>query len=182
MSKPKRVASEPDAPSIADLQAALKASEQRATAIVETAVNAIITIDENCIIETANSATERLFGYTREELIGRNISMLMPNPYRDRHDSYVSDYLRTGVRRIIGIGREALAQRKDGSVFPIDLSVGEAVLPSGRRIFTGIIRDLTERKLLEDKILHISEEEQARIGRDIHDDLCQQLAAIGCLA
>jgi len=168
-------------PSIAELQDALQASEQRAAAIVETAVNAIITIDENCIIETTNTATERLFGYERSELVGRNVSMLMPQPFRGRHDSYVGNYLRTGVRRIIGIGREALAVRKDGSVFPIDLSVGEAVLPSGRRIFTGIIRDLTERKVLEDKILHISEEEQARIGQDIHDDLCQQLAAIGCL-
>ncbi len=171
-----------DGPSIARLQDALQASEQRAAVIVETAVNAIITIDENCIIESANSATERLFGYKRDEIIGRNISMLMPQPYRDRHDGYVHHYLKTGVKRIIGIGREALAQRKDGSVFPIDLSVGEAVLPSGRRIFTGIIRDMTERKALEEKVLHISEEEQMRIGRDIHDDLCQQLAAIGCLA
>lgn len=172
----------PADPSIAELQAALKASEQRAAAIVETAVNAIITIDENCIIETVNTSTERMFGYDKEEIIGRNIQMLMPQPYRDRHDSYVQNYLNSGVRRIIGIGREAVAQRKDGSVFPIDLSVGEAVLPSGRRIFTGIIRDLTERKRLEEQILHISEEEQARIGQDIHDDLCQQLSAIGCLA
>ncbi len=182
MSKQPNPASGPHTPSIAELQDALEVSEQRAAAVVETAVNAIITIDENCLIETANSSTERLFGYKREEIIGKNISMLMPEPYRARHDSYVGNYLRTGMKRIIGIGREAVAQRKDGSVFPIDLSVGEALLPSGRRIFTGIIRDLTERKLLEDKILHISEEEQARIGQDIHDDLCQQLAAIGCLA
>lgn len=171
-----------DEPSIAQLQAALQASEQISSAIVETAVNAIITISASCIIETANTATERLFGYKRDEIIGKNISMLMPQPYRDRHDGYVQNYLNTGVKRIIGMGREVVGLRKDGSVFPIDLSVGEAVLPSGRRIFTGIIRDLTERKALEDKLLHISEEEQARIGQDIHDDLCQQLAAIGCLA
>lgn len=177
-----RTSADNNEPAIAALQAALRASEQRAEAIVETAVNAIITIDENCIIETTNSATERLFGYKREELIGRNINLLMPQPYRDRHNAYVRNYLHSGVKRIIGIGREVLGMRKDGSVFPIDLSVGEALLPSGRRIFTGIIRDLTERKALEDKILHISEEEQARIGQDIHDDLCQQLAAIGCLA
>lgn len=181
MSKQPNPASGPHTPSIAELQDALEVSEQRAAAVVETAVNAIITIDENCLIETANSATERLFGYKREEIIGKNISMLMPEPYRARHDSYVDNYLRSGVKRVIGIGREVVGQRKDGSVFPIDLSVGEALLPSGRRIFTGIIRDLTERKALEDKILHISEEEQARIGQDIHDDLCQQLAAIGCL-
>ncbi len=172
----------PDDPSFAQLQAALQASEQISSAIVETAVNAIITIDADCIIETVNTSTERLFGYQRAELIGRNISILMPQPYRDRHDSYVQNYLDSGVKRIIGIGREVVGQRKDGTVFPIDLSVGEALLPSGRRIFTGIIRDITERKTLEDKILHISEEEQARIGQDIHDDLCQQLAAIGCLA
>jgi two-component system, LuxR family, sensor kinase FixL len=166
---------------ITELQDALLTSEQRAAAVVETAVNAIITIDENCVIETANSSTERLFGYQRSEIIGQNIRMLMPQPYRDRHDGYVANYLQTGEKRIIGIGREALAQRKDGSVFPIDLSVGEAMLPSGRRIFTGIIRDLTERRALEDKILNISEEERNRIGQDIHDDLCQQLAAIGCL-
>ncbi len=173
---------EPGEPSIAQLQAALQASEQISSAIVETAVNAIITIDASGIIETVNTATERLFGYQRIELIGKNISMFMPQPYRDRHDGYIQDYLNTGVKRIIGIGREVVGQRKDGTVFPIDLSVGEALLPSGRRIFTGIIRDITERKALEDKILRISEEEQARIGQDIHDDLCQQLAAIGCLA
>ncbi|MDI1311068.1 PAS domain S-box protein [Prosthecobacter sp.] len=172
----------PEEVSIAQLQAALQASEQISSAIVETAVNSIITIDARCIIETVNTSTERLFGYQRTELIGRNISMLMPQPYRDRHDGYVQNYLDSGVKRIIGIGREVVGQRKDGSVFPIDLSVGEAVLPTGRRIFTGIIRDLTSRKALEDKILHISEEEQLRIGQDIHDDLCQQLAAIGCLA
>lgn len=163
-------------------QQALVASELRSRAIVETAVNAIITMSAECILETVNSAAERLFGYTKEEMIGQNISMLMPQPYRDHHDSYVQNYLRTGVKKIIGIGREAVAQRKDGSIFPIDLSVGEVMLPGGKRVFTGIIRDLSDRKALEDKILSISEEEQNRIGQDIHDDLCQQLAAIGCLA
>jgi PAS domain S-box-containing protein len=167
------------------LEAAKKAlvvSEQRSHAILETAVNAIITMDESCFIETVNSATERIFGYVRDEMIGKNVKMLMPQPYRDQHDSYVQNYLTGGVKKIIGIGREVIAQRKDGSIFPIDLSVGEAHLQDGRRIFTGIIRDLSDRKELEDKILHISEEEQHRIGQDIHDDLCQQLAAIGCLA
>ncbi len=160
---------------------ALFASEERAQGVLATAVNAIITISERGIIETVNEATERIFGYTRQEMIGRNISMLMPEPYRGQHNGYLDRYNRTGERRIIGIGREAIGQRKDGSVFPLDLSVGEVKLPNGR-IFTGIIRDLTERKKLEEKILSISEEEQARIGQDLHDDLCQQLAAIGCLA
>lgn len=159
-----------------------RAAQQRTGAVLETAVNAILTINERGIIETANSAAVRLFGYAEAEMVGQNVSMLMPQPFRGQHDQYLSSYLQTGVKKIIGIGREAIAMRKDGSVFPIDLSVGEAVLPCGRRIFTGIIRDLTERKKLESQLLHISEQEQHRIGRDIHDDLCQQLAAIGCLA
>lgn len=163
-------------------RAELEASEERSRAVLETAVNAIITMNEQSVIETVNTATERIFGYTREELVGQNIKILMPQPYRARHDGYVGAYLRTGARKIIGIGREVVGQRKDGTIFPIDLSVGEAHLPDGRRVFTGIIRDLTERKQLEEKILQISEEEQHRIGQDIHDDLCQQLAAIGCLA
>ena len=170
---------------VSELQAtreALVSSEKRSSAVLETAVNAIITMSEARIIETVNSATERIFGYAREEMVGQNIQMLMPQPYRDKHDNYVKDYLKTGGKKIIGIGREVVGQRKDGTVFPMDLSVGEAHLPEGRRVFTGIIRDLSDRKQLEEKILQISEEEQHRIGQDIHDDLCQQLAAIGCLA
>lgn len=167
--------------SLQELREALENSHLRAEGILETAVNAIVTISERGVIETVNAATVRLFGYEREEMIGRNVSMLMPSPYREKHDMYLSNYLETGHRKIIGIGREAVAQRKDGTVFPIDLSVGEVKLPKGR-IFTGIIRDLSERKQLEEKLLSISEDEQARIGQDIHDDLCQQLAAIGCLA
>ncbi len=163
------------------LQEDLRASEERHHAILETAVNAIITINEQGLIQSANTSTEKLFGYTKAEMIGRNVSMLMPAPYREQHDGYLSNYRHTGERKIIGIGREVVAQRKDGSVFPVDLSVGEVQLPQGR-IFTGIIRDISDRKELEQKILEISEEEQQRIGQDIHDDLCQQLAAIGCLA
>jgi PAS domain S-box-containing protein len=163
------------------LREALAECEMRAQGILETAVNAIIIIDECGLIKSINAATERIFGFNRDELIGQNISMLMPSPYRENHDNYLNHYKSTGERKIIGIGREALARRKDGSLFPIDLSVGEVLLPSGR-IFTGIIRDLSERKELEEKLLSISEEEQARIGQDIHDDLCQQLAAIGCLS
>lgn len=160
---------------------ALHASEDRAQGVLATAVNAIITISERGEVETVNAATERIFGYTRGEMIGQNVSMLMPEPYKEQHDGYLEAYKRTGHRKIIGIGREVMARRKNGEVFPIDLSVGEVKLPNGR-IFTGIIRDLSQRKALEEKILSISEEEQSRIGQDIHDDLCQQLAAIGCLA
>ena len=161
---------------------ALIASERRSCTVLETAVNAIITMNDDRIIETVNQSATRIFGYTKEEMIGHNIRMLMPEPYKRQHDGYVKNYLETNVKKIIGIGREVVGQRKDGTIFPIDLSVGEAQLPDGHRVFTGIIRDLTDRKQLEEKILHISEEEQHRIGQDIHDDLCQQLAAIGCLA
>jgi two-component system sensor kinase FixL len=170
---------------VTDLQSAreaLREAEQRNRAVLETAVNAILTIDEQRLITSVNSSTERMFGYSREELIGKNIKMLMPEPYSSQHDGYVQNYVNTGKRKIIGIGREAVARRKDGTLFPIDLSVGEVALAHGKRLFTGIIRDLTDSKQLEEKILRISEEEQHRIGQDIHDDLCQQLAAIGCLA
>ena len=166
-----------------EMREALAASGDRFRGVMETAVNAIVIINEQRIMETVNSATERIFGYAPAELIGKNVAMLMPSPYREQHDGYVSNYLTTGVKKIIGIGREALAQRKDGSIFPMELSVGEVRLQDeGRRVFVGIIRDLSDRKELEKKILRISEEEQHRIGQDIHDDLCQQLAAIGCLA
>ncbi|MFZ4764943.1 MAG: PAS domain-containing sensor histidine kinase [Roseimicrobium sp.] len=170
-----------DVTDLKNVRDALRESEERNRGVLETAVSAIITMSERGIIESVNPATERLFGYTRPELIGQNIKLLMPSPYRDQHDGYIDHYKRTGERRIIGIGRETLAQRKDGTIFPVDLSVGEVALASGR-IFTGIIRDISDRKVLEQKILEISEEEQQRIGQDIHDDLCQQLAAIGCLA
>lgn len=170
-----------DVTDLKNVRQALRESEERSRGVLETAVNAIVTINDRGLIESVNPATERMFGYTRDEMIGRNVSMLMPSPYREQHDSYLDHYKRTGDRKIIGIGRETLAQRKDGSMFPVDLSVGEVNLPSGR-IFTGIIRDISDRKELEQKILEISEEEQQRIGQDIHDDLCQQLAAIGCLA
>lgn len=151
----------PENSNIDDLRRELRESQLRTTGILETAVSAIITISELGIIETVNAATEGMFGYQREEMIGKNISMLMPTLYREQHDGYLANYCETGHRKIIGIGREAAAQRKDGSIFPIDLSVGEVNLPSGR-IFTGIIRDLTERKMLEEKLLSISEDEQSR--------------------
>ena len=117
-------------------------------AIVDTAVDAIVTIDRNGAIRSVNHATERLFGYTAAELIGRNVNILMPEPYAGEHDGYLANYLRTGQKKIIGIGREVVGQRKDGSVFPMDLSVGEA-RDGNERIFVGIIRDITDRKAAE---------------------------------
>jgi PAS domain S-box-containing protein len=125
--------------------------EARLRAILESAVDGIISIDEAGLIESFNPAAERLFGYREDEVLGRNVSMLMPAPYRDEHDGYLAAYRGTGHARIIGIGREVEARRKDGQVFPIHLSVGEARLGQ-RRIFTGIIHDLSERKRLEDQL------------------------------
>jgi len=120
-------------------------------AIVDTATEGIVTIDEAARIETFNGAAERLFGYTLAEVLGRNVSLLMPNPYQQQHDGYMERYLRTGERRIIGIGREVLGRRKDGSEFPIDLSVGEGN-KDGRRFFTAVIRDISERKEMQTKL------------------------------
>lgn len=149
----------------------------RLRGIVETAVDGIITIDERGIVETINPAAERIFGFPADEVVGRNVSMLMPEPYRSEHDDYLERYRRTGERRIIGIGREVRGRRKDGTQFPLDLAVSATNLGT-RRIFTGLVRDITARKQLEQEILEISDREQRRIGSDLHDDLCQRLAGI----
>ncbi len=117
-----------------------------ADAILETAVDPIIVIDGRGVIQEANAATTVLFGHDRDDMVGRNVSMLMPEPYRSEHDRYLQRYLETGEKHIIGIGREVTAQRADGSIFPIALAVSEvAAVDDGARWFTGVIHDLTER-------------------------------------
>ena len=162
-------------------QAALRDSEERMRAILETAVEGIITIDERGTIESFNPAAERIFGYSAAEIIGQNVSRLMPSPNRQEHDTYIANYRRTGKAKIIGIGREVVGQRKNGTTFPMDLAVSEVRL-ADRRLFTGFVRDITERKRLEREILEISGHEQRRIGQDLHDGLCQQLAGIELLS
>lgn len=117
-------------------------------AILNTAVDAIISIDRNGLICDVNPATCTMFGYEESELIGQNISMLMPTPYREEHDQYLSAYIETGVARIIGQGREVTAVRKDGSQVEVDLAVSE-VRVGEQRMFTGILRDMTSRKQAE---------------------------------
>jgi PAS domain S-box-containing protein len=129
----------------ARIEEAFLQSEARMRGVVETAVDGIITIDEQGHIESFNPAAERMFGYTASEVLGQNINMLMPSPYREQHDAYLERYLRTGERKIIGIGREVTGQRKDGTTFPMELAVGETYVGE-RRIFTGIARDISERK------------------------------------
>src|SRR5262249_21054271 len=133
----------------------LRDSEARQHAILQTAVDGIITIDEGGIVESFNLGAERLFGYTAEEVIGQNISLLMPSPYREEHDGYLARYLRTGEPHIIGIGREVRARRQDGTTFPIDLAVSEVHL-DGRRLFTGIVHDLTARVQAEEALAHLN--------------------------
>jgi PAS domain S-box-containing protein len=158
-------------------QAALRDSEARLRAILNTAVEGIITIDERGNIESFNAAAETIFGYQAEEIIGRNVKTLMPEPYRGKHDGYLANYAQTGHARIIGIGREVVGRRKDGTVFPMDLSVSEVRLEA-RRLFTGFVRDITERKRLEKEVLEISDGERRSLGQGLHDGLCQHLAGI----
>jgi two-component system sensor kinase FixL len=122
--------------------------EARWQAVINSAVDAIVTITDRGRIETFNPAAERLFGYSAPEVLGRNVSTLMPAPYRDEHDGYLARYLREGEARIIGIGREVTGQRRDGSTFPLHLSVGELAF-GGERKFVGILHDLTERVRME---------------------------------
>jgi PAS domain S-box-containing protein len=120
-------------------------AEGRLRAVIETAVDGVILIDAHGLVQMFNPACERLFGYHATEVVGQNVKMLMPAPYRGEHDRYLENFHRTGERKIIGIGREVAGLRKDGTTFPIDLSVGEAK-QDGESIFVGIIHDLTERK------------------------------------
>ena len=112
--------------------------------MLETAIDAIITIDERGRVRSVNAATTRMFGYDAAEMVGRNVKMLMPSPFQEEHDEYLVRYLHRGEANHRGIGREVQARRKDGTVFPVDLAVSE-VEPA--RLFTGIIRDISDRKL-----------------------------------
>jgi two-component system sensor kinase FixL len=130
------------------ITAELGESLDRYQALLDTAVDGIISIDEKGLVESFNRAAERIFGYRASEVIGRNVSMLMPSPYREEHGGYLNNYLTTRRKKIIGIGREVDGQRKDGTTFPMDLAVGEVITVHGR-IFTGIVRDISDRKAAE---------------------------------
>jgi two-component system sensor kinase FixL len=135
----------------------LLAREAHLRSILETVPEAMIVIDEQGTIQSFSTTAERLFGYGPAEVVGQNVKMLMPGPYRDEHDSYLGRYRATGERRIIGIGRLVVGERKDGSTFPLELSVGE--MKSGKdRFFTGFIRDLTERQQSEQRLQELQSE------------------------
>src|SRR6266699_3424420 len=161
------------------------AREAHLASILDTVPDAMIVIDEDGIVQSFSSAAERLFGYAAPEVTGRNIKMLMPSPYRENHDDYMKRYLRTGERRIIGIGRLVVGERKDGSTFPMELAVGE--MRSGdRRFFTGFIRDVTQRQKtearlqeLQSELVHISRlTAMGEMASTLAHELNQPLSAI----
>ncbi|MGZ3375096.1 MAG: PAS domain S-box protein [Phenylobacterium sp.] len=145
--------------------------EAHLRSILATVPSAMVVIDEHGVIQSFSSAAERQFGWTADEAIGRNVSLLMPNPYRDAHDGYLARYQATGEARIIGKGRVVVGERKDGSTFPMELAVGE-MISRGHRYFTGFVRDLTER-----------EESQRRL-QDVQGELIHvgRLTALGEMA
>jgi two-component system sensor kinase FixL len=126
-------------------------TEARLASVFDTAADGMVVINDRAQVLAFNKACERLFGYEASDLLGRNVSRIMPEEYARSHDHYVNNYLETGHRKIIGIGREVQARHKDGTVFPIELSVGEAWTPVGRQ-FIGILRDLRSRKQMEDRL------------------------------
>ena len=140
-------------------QAHLDAAAQM-QGVINNAVDGILTIDEQGKIEWLNPAAVRIFGYTQDELVGKDINVLMPEPYHSEHDQYIASYRKTGQAKIIGIGRELRGQRKDGSIFPIELAVSEVKL-GNRRIFTGTVRDITQRKAIERSLVVAKEAAEA---------------------
>jgi len=149
--------------------------------LAQTSPEAIILAGTDGVIQFVNPATERLFGYRKKELVGEKLNLLMPREHSVAHDGYIQKYLHTGVPTIIGIGRQLTAIRKDGSRFPIYLSIGD-IKTSHTRLFAGVIMDISEQQQLQKEILEIPVQEQRRIGQELHDGLGQQLTGLGLLA
>ena len=168
-----------------DAEKALTRREALLRSILDTVPDAMIVIDERGLMQSFSAAAERLFKYTAPEVLGHNVNMLMPSPYRDAHDGYLARYLATNERRIIGIGRIVVAKRKDGSTFPIELAVGE-VKVEGTRLFTGFIRDVTERQErdrrlqeVQAELIHVSRlSELAQMVSALAHEVNQPLSAI----
>lgn len=138
-------------------QQALAEREACLQSVLDSAPDAIIVIDTAGLMQSFSTTAERLFGYSSQEAIGKNVSMLMPSPYREQHDGYLARYLRTGEKKIIGIGRLVVGLRKNGTTFPMELSVGEARF-GNRRLFTGFVRDLTERQEVQRRLQELQAE------------------------
>src|SRR5262249_72329 len=138
---------------------ALLVSEERWRSVIDSAVDGIVVIDSHGLIEVFNRSAKGMFGYSASEIVGKSINLLMPSPYKEEHDGYIANYVRTGKKKIIGIGREVVGRRRDGSTFPMHLSVGEMRIGSEPH-FTGILHDLTPRLELEARL-----REQAAMAR-----------------
>jgi two-component system, LuxR family, sensor kinase FixL len=168
-----------------EVERALREQTESLRSILETVPDAIIVIDEKGTVESFSPAAERLFGWSSVEIVGQNVKMLMPAPYQQQHDGYLDRYKRTGERRIIGIGRVVVGQRRDGSTFPMELAVGEMKRPSGR-FFTGFIRDLTERQdtdkrlqELQSELLHVARlADMGQMASALAHELNQPLSAV----
>lgn len=160
-------------------------AEAHLRSILATIPDAMVVIDEAGSILSFSAAAEKMFGYSEDEVVGRNVKMLMPSPDRERHDQYLKDYLTTGKRKIIGIGRVTTALHSDGNTFPIELAIGEAWLGE-RRIFTGFIRDLTERQQtllrlqdLQSELAHVGRvSEMGTLASSLAHELNQPLTAV----
>lgn len=153
--------------------------ERHLKAVLNTAVDAIVTIDQRGIIVSANQATVTMFGYALEELVGANVNILMPEPFHREHDRYIRNYLETGHAKVIGVGRELNARRKDGKLFPVDLAVTQV---DDTGLFTGVIRDLTSRRELQQQILEIAGAQRRKIGHVLQEGIGQDLTALHLLA
>lgn len=159
------------------MEEALDDSAHLTQAIFDNVLDGMISIDARGIVQSYNRAAERIFGYVADEVIGQNVKMLMPEPYRGKHDGYLGSYHATGVARIIGIGREVEGQRKDGSCFPLDLAVSE-IQHKGRLMFIGVVRDITERKRME----RIKDEFVSTVSHELRTPLTSIAGALGLLA
>ena len=163
------------------MAADLAESRGRLAAIIDNAVDGIITIDDRGLIQSVNDACTRIFGYAPEEMIGRNVKMLMPEPYHSAHDGYLGNYQRTGDAKIIGNGREVEGRRKDGSVFALDLAVAKLDL-NGTIIYSGIVRDISERRANELALLEANaelEEFAYRTSHDLRSPIASSLGLLG---
>ena len=155
----------------------LKEQAEHTQAILDNMVDGIITINQDGIIQSCNPAAIRIFAYTAEEVLGKNVSMLMPSPHHEAHDSYLRNYQATGVARIIGIGREVEGQRKDGSLFPMELAVS-AITQYGQPLYVGMVRDISERKRME----RMKSEFVSTVSHELRTPLTSISGALGLIA